>query len=574
MIYDNNCTSKAGVSVMNHAACKKPECAGKESAPIPIMPRVYVPIRVNAHLHSLMHQFASENQVSILAIFQLAIGIASRRYVQLGSITTVVSGRSMEERTQFSIGPFAEPVATLIPHDPNMSIREHIQDLHCSFSKHHSVHDNSIGLFHPFMAASDNGDAREIIICLSYIIDEYWTFPDMEAAISLLDTLTDGIGQFALWFELYERRTLQGTLQGIEGRVLHNASVIEKEDVKDLLVASEKIIQNIIDYPDMKLGDFMRLLSNFSAQSRSGGGMSGILRKYVAPLNPCQSRIAKICEDVLRQPRIGILDRFEEFNITQMDRDRICRVIKNAYGVDVSSSICNKDASIEMIGAYIADTIPIAPIIEHNNNGTDIPILYLHGDILGRGVYTNELAKILANHHPLYIMPPHGINGENVLASIEQMALENCQKVLQYGKSAYIVGGYCNGALVGYEMARLMQGSGIHVPLLIMIEPPALDLSNCTPSVLRTSGRDREIHSKQIELIADELAWKCFAFSPAKYTGQVLIIRAKKSPWRGMDECWALHAPNMKCVVSDGDHISCLGRYIEAICNIITNELS
>jgi thioesterase domain-containing protein len=98
------------------------------------------------------------------------------------------------------------------------------------------------------------------------------------------------------------------------------------------------------------------------------------------------------------------------------------------------------------------------------------PLVYVHGDFDGGGLYCLSLASHLGLDQPLYALNPHGMNGEPLPESIHAMAaahLETVRKLLP-GK-AYRLAGHCNGGLIAFEMARQLVARGIRVDRLIVI---------------------------------------------------------------------------------------------------------
>lgn len=102
------------------------------------------------------------------------------------------------------------------------------------------------------------------------------------------------------------------------------------------------------------------------------------------------------------------------------------------------------------------------------------PLLLFHGDFDMGGVYVRKLANDCA--HPLIAFAPHGMNDDNVKPSIEWMARERLADIFAVRPTGpYRLAGYCNGALVAYECARLLLERGCKVEFVIMIEPSSLN---------------------------------------------------------------------------------------------------
>ncbi len=101
------------------------------------------------------------------------------------------------------------------------------------------------------------------------------------------------------------------------------------------------------------------------------------------------------------------------------------------------------------------------------------PILFLcHGDINGRGFYAVELARRLADTVSLCALAPIGFHDAPLREDIEDMAAACLPRIrARQPAGPYHLAGYCNGALVAYEVARRLTARGQRVERLILIDP-------------------------------------------------------------------------------------------------------
>jgi thioesterase domain-containing protein len=100
-----------------------------------------------------------------------------------------------------------------------------------------------------------------------------------------------------------------------------------------------------------------------------------------------------------------------------------------------------------------------------------IPFYFFHGDILGGGFYSRRLAHALGKDQPFHVSSPIEL-GENELPKIEELAARkrrSLQKQQPHGP--YILGGFCVGAVVAYEVARQLEARGEEVRGVLLIEP-------------------------------------------------------------------------------------------------------
>jgi pimeloyl-ACP methyl ester carboxylesterase len=106
--------------------------------------------------------------------------------------------------------------------------------------------------------------------------------------------------------------------------------------------------------------------------------------------------------------------------------------------------------------------------------GAKRPLFYLHVHWQGGAFYCFNLAKYLGADQPFYVLEPYKFDGLPVLPTLEDMAtayIEAMRAVQQEGP--YILGGFCGGGLIAFEMAHQLRAMGQSIDLLYLIEPRA-----------------------------------------------------------------------------------------------------
>src|SRR5437660_5730444 len=107
------------------------------------------------------------------------------------------------------------------------------------------------------------------------------------------------------------------------------------------------------------------------------------------------------------------------------------------------------------------------------------PFFFLHGDWTGKGFFCFPLAKGLGEELPFYALEPYSFDRDAILPTIEQMATMHLKTIQAIQpKGPYLLGGFCNGGLLVYEMSRQLQSKGERVDLLVWMDsiPPRLTL--------------------------------------------------------------------------------------------------
>ena len=101
-----------------------------------------------------------------------------------------------------------------------------------------------------------------------------------------------------------------------------------------------------------------------------------------------------------------------------------------------------------------------------------LPFFYFHGDYEGGGFYCLALAGHTGPDQPFYALAPPGHDGGPIPPDVP--ASPRCSSpcsVASSPRAPYRLGGYCNGGLVAFEIARRLVAAGEQVERLVLIAP-------------------------------------------------------------------------------------------------------
>jgi hypothetical protein len=148
--------------------------------------------------------------------------------------------------------------------------------------------------------------------------------------------------------------------------------------------------------------------------------------------------------------------------------------------------------------AYADARAHVTPI---QKNGSKRPFFFLHGHWLGTAYYCYSLAADLGSDQPFYALEPYSFDGLLIPPRIEDIAaahIKTMQSIQPEGP--YLLGGFCNGALIAYEMARQLDSQGQKVDMLVLLDPMALchTLPRYQRLLRRLTNRLRDPH-KQLD---------------------------------------------------------------------------
>jgi thioesterase domain-containing protein len=124
--------------------------------------------------------------------------------------------------------------------------------------------------------------------------------------------------------------------------------------------------------------------------------------------------------------------------------------------------------------AFSSSTDSRVSLIPVQNRGSRRPFFYMHVHWIGGAFYSFTLAHDLGSNQPLYVIDPYKFDGLQVPPTIEAMAAAyiKSMRVVQ-PEGPYLLGGFCAGGLIAYEVAQQLRAEGQEVDLLTLIDPMA-----------------------------------------------------------------------------------------------------
>lgn len=139
-----------------------------------------------------------------------------------------------------------------------------------------------------------------------------------------------------------------------------------------------------------------------------------------------------------------------------------------------SQSAAVADSAVHSMEVEEAAAVP-EDVLTIQRYGSKRPFFFLHGDWIDGAYWCFPLAHELGSDQPFYALEPYSFDGMPVPPKFEAIAaahLKSLRCVQQEGP--YLLGGFCNGALLAYEMARQLHTQGHRVDLLVLMDPMGL----------------------------------------------------------------------------------------------------
>jgi amino acid adenylation domain-containing protein len=226
------------------------------------------------------------------------------------------------------------------------------------------------------------------------------------------------------------------------------------------------------------------------------------------------TQLCMIWEDLLGVTGVGLHDDFVELGGDSLLAIEMITQIEEVCGRRLEpSSLLEGGITIERLVQLLLDHEQghwRRPVTAVQAGGSRRPLFFAHGDLENGGLYCHNLARHLGPDQPLYSVTPHGLDGDPLPWSIEAMAADRLEALRAIQPTGpYRLGGFCNGGVLAFEMARQLQSRGESVEALLLIDSRAVNAPLCY-----------RLLSRAIRHIARSLHW-----SDAKRRAFFVILR-------------------------------------------------
>ena len=211
------------------------------------------------------------------------------------------------------------------------------------------------------------------------------------------------------------------------------------------------------------------------------------------PQGEVEARLVAIWESVLGTGRIGVSDNFFDKGGHSLLAVRLVAQVERAFNTKLPVAAVYEAPSpaqmAEMLEHGRSPGMPDKELVAIQPRGSKPALFLVHG--IGGGMmwgYTS-LSRHLGQDQPLYVIQSRGEDGSEEFSTIEEMAAHYVSALLRFQPSGpYLLGGYCFGGNVAFEMACQLRAQGREVRLLALINsfPPNSSFGKMVWSPVRT----------------------------------------------------------------------------------------
>ena len=344
---------------------------------------------------------------------------------------------------------------------------------------------------------------------------------------------------------------------------------------------------------------------------------------FVPPKTQLHYQLLAIWEELLNVQPIGIQDNFFLLGGHSLLATRLISKIEQTFHKQVSLSSLFKGPTIARLADVLeeqGDTGPRSPITPIQVQGAKAPFFFLHGDYRNGAFYCYPLAHHLGADQPFYALEPYDFSGQQEAPSFDTIIKAQIELIRSVQpEGPYQLGGFCDGGLTAYEIARQLRQRGEQVNFLVLIDsayPPLLH--KVMHSALNRAGKliglspaqqlecflrlrhtykylrnqrkltdfdglnalDPSIHTltPHMAVLREEgipiFEWAIAAYGYQSYPGKVTLFRCSEEPF---DKTWqrkAAHEQNIEVATIPGTHETCRTDHIQDLAEQLKKGLA
>lgn len=204
---------------------------------------------------------------------------------------------------------------------------------------------------------------------------------------------------------------------------------------------------------------------------------------FVEPTSLVQIQLAALWEELLAVRPIGIQDNFFLSGGHSLLAARMLDKITQIFGKKITLETLFTGPTIEHLAHFLTEdthvTTSLTPMIALQSGGQQRPFFFLHGDWTGGAFYCFTLAQALGPDQPFYVLGTYKFAAQQTLPTVEKMAAAYIAELRAIQpEGPYLIGGFCNGGLLAYEIAAQLLESGQQIDLLALITPSVSGSTN------------------------------------------------------------------------------------------------
>jgi oxalate---CoA ligase len=200
---------------------------------------------------------------------------------------------------------------------------------------------------------------------------------------------------------------------------------------------------------------------------------------FVDGVDRLHSDILRIFSRLLESPDLSLEDDFFDRGGDSLLATELMLELRQLTGKTLPDSLLFESSTVRALAQRLnAKETPSAKAAVRIGGASEgaAPLVFFHGDWTRGGFYLEHLARKLGPEVSLIAVAPHGVGGETMPPSIEEMAADRLPAILAAQPTGpYRLAGHCVGGIVALETARLLMRLNHRVDSVVMIDSPLMN---------------------------------------------------------------------------------------------------
>lgn len=195
---------------------------------------------------------------------------------------------------------------------------------------------------------------------------------------------------------------------------------------------------------------------------------------HVPPRDLVELQLVQMWEDLLDVRAVGVTDNFFDLGGHSLLALRLLGRIHREFEREIPMAALLQANTVERLASILREQARAqewSPLVALQSGGSRRPFYFVHaagGNILS---YV-ELARHLGPEQPFYGLQSAGLDGQRKpFTRIDEMAAHYVEAILaQQPEGPYLLGGWCMGTAIAFEMAQQIRKRGRRIALLALVD--------------------------------------------------------------------------------------------------------
>ena len=257
-------------------------------------------------------------------------------------------------------------------------------------------------------------------------------------------------------------------------------------DSKDTRLTAELMAELRVHLPSTMLPNFVIVLDRFPETVNGKLDIQNLPTEIIvdeagdsAPATDAERRLAGLWKNLLGKEPSSVTTGFFDLGGDSLGIMSLAAAIDREFGRRVPLRVLMEKPTVREAAEWLEDEanqgtddwsslVAIRPVSEEANK---TPLFLVHG--IGGGILWgyNNLAANLDKARPVYAFSSRGLDGYEEFDNPVDMAAQYiCDMKTVQPEGPYLVGGYCFGGNIAYEMCRQLRENGDEISLALIID--------------------------------------------------------------------------------------------------------